>query len=187
MKITNSLLILFLICSFNNAISQENKAKLIIGACASQIHGDQLGGYNKLGYTLGISVERELQNNLIFQPEILYNRRGSSTSTNDIQSYSITLKYLDIPILLGYNLNELFNIQGGISIGRLISSTKSFGGGISYNNIKDYDSRIMGGIEYKALEKLSLKMRYAISIVNIGKIGNLQNDSIDFLLLFYLN
>ena len=187
MKTTSSLFIILFTCLINNVIAQENKASLLIGACASQIHGDRIGGYNKLGYTIGVSVQRELQNNLIFQPELLYNKRGSSTSANDFYNFKITLKYLDIPLLLGYRINDLFTAQAGLCFGKLISQESSGTGNVDYNNIKNQDYRLLGGIEYKVLEKISVKMRYAISIVNIGKVGNLQNDSIDFLLLFYLN
>lgn len=190
MRKTNNTIALTLFCLIITFFSQaqENKANLILGACASQIHGDNLGGYNKIGYTIGVSVERELKNNFIFQPEILYNKRGSSTSANNSFNYNITLKYLEIPILFGYKINDLFTTQGGLSFGRLISATESYGGGnIDFDNVRNLDSRLMAGIEYKALEKISIKMRYAISVVNIGKVGNLQNDSIDFLLLYYLN
>ena len=186
MTLTKSLFILLSICIFNTLVAQENKASVILGACASQIHGDRLGGYNKLGYTIGVSVERELQNNLVFQPEIIFNKRGSSTSSKDFYDYTITLKYLDIPILLGYKINNLFTSQTGLSFGRLISSSDSFSNS-EYDSIKNLDYRLMAGIEYNALEKISIKMRYAISLVNIGKTGNLQNDSVDFLFLFYFN
>lgn len=168
--------------------AQENKASIISGINVSQIHGDDLGGYNKLGLAFGVSVHRQFSDNLLFKPEILYIQKGSSTSSNDSYNYSIKLNYLDIPILLGYRINDLFIIEGGPAFGVLISSKQGSGNFFStFENVNKLNFETLLGIEYRALENLSIKMRYGVSAISIGKVGNLRNDSISFLLQYFLN
>ncbi len=45
--------------------AQEFNAGIFGGVTASQVDGDSYGGYNKLGFTAGVFVNREIDNNIL--------------------------------------------------------------------------------------------------------------------------
>ena len=168
--------------------AQDNKASIILGAAATQVHGDGIGGYNKLGLTFGVAVQRSLNEKFSFQPEIIYTQKGSGAGANAGYNFTMKFNYLEVPILFGLKLNDLFTIQGGPAIGYLLAANTSSGGGNEpFENINKTELSTMLGVEYRALESVSIKMRYGLSASTIGKAGNLYNDTINFLLVFYLN
>lgn len=183
-----TLFVTLILCVTTSLKAQENTASIILGAAATQVHGDGIGGYNKLGLTFGIAVERSLNDKFSFQPEIIYCQKGSSAGANSGYNYKMKFNYLEIPVLFGLKLNDLFTLQGGPAVGYLLAANTSSGGGNEpFENINKTEVSTMFGVEYRALDSVSIKMRYGISAYSIAKAGNLHNDTVNFLLIFYLN
>ena len=55
---------------------------LIGGATVSQIHGDGIGGFNKVGFNLGATVEIGRSGKKNIQLGIVYNQKGSKKPPN---------------------------------------------------------------------------------------------------------
>ena len=88
---------LVLICIFSLALSsyccgQNFKAGLIAGISTSQVSGDQLGGFNKLGIKFGASVNHFINSSSRGQLALYYIDKGS----NDVNSdFRIDLSYIE--------------------------------------------------------------------------------------------
>lgn len=104
------LLVLIIIC-ISNTYSQEFFGGLILGGDVSQVGGDNRGGYHKLGLVGGAFVGLELSEDIDIQMELKYIQKGSLS--NDVENrpatdpYLIKLDYVDLPIVLSYNLNKI--------------------------------------------------------------------------------
>lgn len=167
--------------------AQNKKASIIVGGTATQIHGDGMAGYNKLGMEFGFSVQSPLTDKLLFQPEILYFQKGSSSSADSPFYLKFKLNYLELPLMLGYNVNDFFQLQAGPSIGYLLNGEVMSALPInSIDNVNKIDASVMAGVNYRFLANTSIKMRYSVSFLSITKTGNSVNDTVSFLLVFHI-
>ncbi len=123
------------ICTVQHTMAQESIFGLhaVLGANASQISGDQLAGFDKVGLHLGLRGTVELSEKAGFSVELLYSQRGSRPDIfNDVvdPDINITLRYLDLPVYLTYadwydveqGYHKAFGLTG-LSYGRLIEAS----------------------------------------------------------------
>ena len=78
----------------------------ILGINASQIDGDDLAGYNKLGIAAGLKISFPLKKNFDGNIEMLYSQRGSQSKLIPGQTTglrSITLNYFEMPLFVTLN------------------------------------------------------------------------------------
>ena len=98
-------LVIILIIISNATLSQTFDLGLIGGINTSQVSGDGLGGYNKLGLRIGGFIKKELDH-FNTQIELLYINKGSRSMAlinNDysyIDNYILKLNYVEIPIII---------------------------------------------------------------------------------------
>ena len=116
--------------------SQRFEAGFKVAGCLSQIDGDDILGFNKPGYELGIFTAARLSPATSLELGIQYNLRGSHYGKNDPVPIRFDLHYVDIPLLFilkdwlqedqgkSYYRMSFF---GGFSVGRLISSSSLTG------------------------------------------------------------
>lgn len=95
------------------------------GLCASQINGDGYGGYNKLNANVGLGVFTPINDRFRFQMEIGYCGKGSRKrpSDDDPTSYRISAHYVDIPLLLRFDVWK-FEFEAGICNGIFLFHTE---------------------------------------------------------------
>jgi len=165
------LLLLFLCCVLLSSAQQFHGGALA-GFTASQVDGDGYGGFDKSGFTVGLFVNRKLNDKYTWQTEINYSQRGSkknmNPNKNDYTFYKIHLEYVEVPFLLVYNFSETINFLGGLSVGRLIKSYEE-------NEIEQFVSNPFNkvalnsiiGIQYKFSDRLYAGLRETYSIVPI--------------------
>ena len=112
---------LIFICIFSLSIisycySQNFKAGLIAGFSTSQVSGDQLGGFNKLGIKFGASVNHFINSASRGQLALYYIDKGS----NDINSnFRIDLSYIETSWCV-QKTSKGFIYEGGLLFGILI-------------------------------------------------------------------
>jgi hypothetical protein len=99
-----------------------------VAGVASQIDGDQWGGYNKLGIGFGGFAFYDFNDYLALQIELLYGHRGSREVT---RAYGqINLNLIDMPILLRLRCYEWgtakFYAEAGPSVNTLLSARNGF-------------------------------------------------------------
>ena len=112
---------LIFICIFYLFISsycngQNFKAGLIAGISTSQLSGDQLGGFNKLGIKFGASVNHFINSASRGQLALYYIDKGS----NDVNSdFRIDLSYIETSWCI-QKTSKGFIYEGGLLFGILI-------------------------------------------------------------------
>ena len=112
---------LIFICIFFLAISsycygQNFKAGLIAGVSTSQVSGDQLGGFNKLGIKFGASVNHFINPASRGQLTLYYIDKGS----NDVNSeFRIDLSYIETSWCV-QKTSKGFIYEGGLIFGVLV-------------------------------------------------------------------
>ncbi|MEN9613464.1 MAG: hypothetical protein RLZZ628_4278 [Bacteroidota bacterium] len=132
-KIKCCLLAIFLysICS---ELGAQNRFKggAIFGFNASQMDGDQAAGYHKVGLNTGLRAILLLKPKMDVTLDLLYSQRGSRTTEYEALEFrSVTLHYLEIPVLFHYKdwlaqdkSGEPYyraSLEAGVSYGRLFN------------------------------------------------------------------
>jgi len=158
----------------DNAVAQQRfKAGLILGLNASQIMGDDIAGYNKLGVHGGLRATAVLKDKQDLSIELLYSQKGSY-SKNSISGDFIKIKldYVEVPVLFSYKdwYKEeagYYKVQviGGLSYGRLIRSSAE---GSKYDDlVDDFNSSDIGltiGLEYFTSKHFGFGFRWSRSL-----------------------
>lgn len=110
-----TLIFLLSIATLTNA--QNFQSGLITGISTSQVSGDALGGFNKIGLQLGGFVNHPLGKNSKGQFGLYYIDKGSDDTKSFFQ---IDLSYLESSYSILYDYQG-FIWEGGILIGALIN------------------------------------------------------------------
>jgi len=125
------LLLLFLPCVLH---AQLFKAGIVTGLNLSQIDGDALGGYDKLGLNVGVIADIYVAETWSVSIEILYAQKGASTgifrnsldnpSSPDFGNppYRWRWDYIELPLIVHYNDKNKMNFGLGIAPARLVNA-----------------------------------------------------------------
>ena len=169
------LLFLTLLVAASTLFAQRFDAGLIAGFNGSQVEGDAFKGYNKAGILAGIFVQTDIAPAVVAGMEIKYSQKGSRKKYDpkhpEIEKYVMRLGYIDIPLFLGFRTNQRSMIIGGISPGVLIHS-KEIGAYGEFppqdqHPFKDFDLQPFVGFQFDFLERASVDLRMALSVVPI--------------------
>jgi len=150
--------------------TQTFEAGLILGVNASQVNGDFLAGYDKLGLHTGLKVRVSTWEHIEWSVELLLSQRGSRPDIFTEDSRKIHLNYVEIPILIGFKdwqKDDFYKIrfEGGFSYGRMVGHKVSFQG--VEEQIDEFNNNDLSFIIGAALftsEKLGFSFRYTHSV-----------------------
>lgn len=168
-----------------------------VGLVASQIHNDDVGGYNKLGGTAGFGVFTPISRSAKIQLELNYAMRGSRKAARpdkgDFNSFTLEAHYIDIPILYRSHI-AMFDYEIGLCNGILIGSRRvdpQFLTTVAAFN--RYELAVNAGVSVPMNENWSFNARFHYSLLPaIGKlqfvnginiIGGAYNNAISFCLV----
>jgi hypothetical protein len=145
---------------------------LILGLSASQVSGDNLGGFNKAGLLAGGFIDLQLSKTLKGQMEMTFIQKGSNNPNMNENNYSdINLSYVEIPLLVKYQQSRSIAIEGGVEAAFLISaSVNDIYGQVPTNSTREFnttDISIFIGMDYYINPKLILNSRISNSIIPI--------------------
>ena len=111
---------------------QRFSAGLVGGFNASQVDGDELAGFDKVGLHAGIITTMDLESSLNVHLEFLYSQRGSRPDVFQPEydpDIEIGVDYIELPVYVSIGdwwqeEGEYFkaSFHGGFSYGRLLSS-----------------------------------------------------------------
>ena len=149
---------------------QEFNAGLRIGVAGSQVNGDRLSGFDKVGLLGGAYVNRELSERFTAQMEMVFIQKGSRKPTDDFNSYyRMRLHYVEVPLILQYHTSKKFAITAGPSFGTLIFSEENDEFGVYQNTqpFKKLEFAANFGVLYHLDEHWSVDGRYSQSITTI--------------------
>jgi len=152
--------------------SQGFKGGLTGGLVVSQVDGDQIEGYNKIGLHAGIYSRYLFNDKWSVVLEIKYIQKGSSHTDKDnpYSYFKIKLNYIELPLLLEYRLNKSFIFGAGLSYGNLLGAKVDDASGSIVSQQLSYtatDINIMGQVKYAFNEHYWCDLKMAYSIIPI--------------------
>jgi len=170
-----TILFFFLLSIYSISAQQRFKAGLVAGLTASQILGDESGGYNRLGVQGGLRAIAILNEKSDLSFEILYSQRGSKDTKVlpcGAPSLSISTQYIEVPVLITFKdwldeSEDYYKIQvsGGFSYGRLIAADAMDSCHKAQDqNFNDNDISITLGAEYFTNSHFSFGARWSRSL-----------------------
>jgi hypothetical protein len=159
--------------------AQYIRGALIAGGNATQVDGDEVFGYHKIGLQLGAAAIMQFNKKWSVSLENIFNQKGSRQGPRFIDSldgsYKLHLNYVEVPLLLEYTDRDRLTAGAGISWGRLVKVDE-------YKNSFHVDSTTLLGGPYKRddwnllidfrfhlYKSLKLNFRYSYSLVPIAK------------------
>lgn len=149
------------------------------GATLNKLTGKSFKEEFSFGYHVGAFATLGMGGKLSLQPEVLFSQVSTDTASNySAVSASlgfnkvkdVKLKYLSIPILLNYNLSNIFALQVGPQYAILIDQDKN----LTQNGkeaFKTGDFSMVGGLQLKLL-KFRVYGRYVIGLSDISDVPN---------------
>lgn len=149
------------------------RAGLTAGATTSQVSGDGLAGFHKVGPFAGAFVRTPLREKLAWQMEIVYTQKGSRKIPKAEEGnvfYTLKLNYVEVPILMQYELDK-FTYEFGPSIGALVSYQEftHIGDIFPARDFNRAEFSFNLGIGFHVKENLLLSWRFNNSIWRIRK------------------
>jgi len=195
--------------------AQIIKGEAILGMNLTQVDGDQVYGFKKVGLNVGAGVLIPFQmvfpsvKNWDVSIEALFSQKGANQKAqyNDSilnYAYRINLDYAEVPVLVMYTDKEFISAGAGFAWGRLVGvkewehgqlveSTTVNGGPYSKN-----DFSILVDARIRIYKQLKFNLRYQYSLVKIRtrEFGNINtgfwerdqyNNLISFRLIWVFN
>lgn len=172
------LILLSLIIFINsNSFSQGLTFGVKGGVSMNKFSGKSFDQEFSFGYHAGVFATLGMGKKISLQPEFLFNQVNTDTASNFSAVYpnfnkvkNIQLKYLTIPVLINFNLSNLFALQLGPQFGILIDQDKDLlqNGGDAF---KKGDFSMVGGLQVKLL-KFRVYGRYVVGLSDISNVTN---------------
>ncbi len=148
---------------------------LMAGITGSQIDGDGMGGYHKIGVSADIYAKLVFNKKWGMISGVGYAGKGAMS---DIKyQYLVTsFHYAEIPIWFEYNALDKFSFTGGLTVGYLIRGYQKTSG-ITFDE-KDLKLLKMEystyfSVNYKLSDRLSLNLVHTYSILPINEYSNI--------------
>lgn len=139
------------------------------GLVGSQIDGDYLSGYHKLGITAGTYINTRLNPRMAIQLELKYIQKGVASYSQQPSIFLVSLHYVEIPVLAQLAVTEKISVEMGASMSYLMGlSGRDAGGSLEpLNAYAKQDYNVLLGISYQISNKLIGNFRYAYSLVPV--------------------
>jgi hypothetical protein len=169
---------------FSNQVNAQQKGfrgGIMAGACASQVDGDKLSGYNKGGFQGGIFLSNKLNDKSGFSIEMKYIQKGSRTTSSPPDSVNVTpdryyklrLSYIEVPFLANYYLKKKFMLESGLGFAYLFRVREDTdGNGMTTLGkydipFKHFDFPFYFGVAFCPFENFHINFRYSYSTMAI--------------------
>jgi len=173
-----------LMVSFSNETLQAQFFKMVVpvGFNFTQVDGDDLAGYNKIGFQAGIGTMLVLDELERFETgfEILYSQLGSNTNSRSPNQIKLAFDYASIPIYFNYKDQGQGYIGTGLVINRLVDQRRYENGEelAFVDPVKNMGYDVMGQIGYLFNPNIRLTLRASYSLVQFGIDQRLQHNYI---------
>lgn len=176
------------------ALSQPQprfQAGIIAGGNFSQVDGDLDAGVHKVGLNAGFSSYTMLAPDLYLNLELLYSQKGSRFGREEynyyagpyLTVYQMRLNYIEIPLLLHYEVAPRWLIGAGVSYNRLLQSEERFRslyGWITFDPekylYKKNEWEYVGSASFRLSNKVTAELRYQYSITPVRAAADVPPD-----------
>lgn len=162
--------------------AQRFKGAVMGGMNISQVDGDEVFGFKKVGGHFGLAAILPIKK-FDITLETVFNQKGarekpqyilldSNDNVKYTGEYSLKLNYVEIPVLAHYTDREWITAGLGFSYGRLVSSSEiEHGGAIPpYSDTVSFsknDYNVLLDLQVRVWGQLKFNIRYAYSVVPI--------------------
>jgi Outer membrane protein beta-barrel domain len=131
-------------------------------------------------FNAGLYVNIPITSSLSVQPEVLYSRKGSELTYDNLfasGTAKFKLNYIEVPVLLKVNLTDNFSIHAGPYVAYLIDSqvtNESDGGGYDFESNFDnddfnkFDAGLSAGLGFD-FDSFGIGARYNYGLMKVGK------------------
>jgi hypothetical protein len=158
--------------------AQIIKGEAILGMNLSQVDGDEVYGFKKVGANVGAGVMIPIGGNWDVSLEALFSQKGANQKPQYKDStkngaYKLNLNYAEVPVLVMYTDKEFISAGAGFSWGRLVGvkewehskliESTTVNSGIYSKN----DFSILGDLRIRIYKQLKFNLRYQYSLVKI--------------------
>lgn len=165
------------------ANAQSFNAGVIAGATFCQVDGDSYAGFHQLGFTVGAYANLPFVDYLSGQMELKYSLLGAHSSHKEVSEYgytpySLRMHYVEIPLMLRFNLGvfrvNFITLEAGASIDVLMRATEDVNG--DYQVTTRRWSRISAtanaGVHFDITKHFGLGARFMYSVAPCRFTGN---------------
>jgi len=181
MKKFSAIIIVFLFFGLGLQVSaQIIKGAAILGMNLSQVDGDEVYGFKKIGLNIGagVIIPFDKKGKWDVSIEALYSQKGANQKrqyTDPIITgeYRINLNYVEIPVLVMFTDKDFISVGAGFSWGRLVGA-KEWEHGVlietttaSSGTYSKNDFCILADFRIRIYKGLKFNLRYAYSLVKI--------------------
>jgi len=171
------ILFLFIIVfSAGQSYSQRIKGAVIAGFNATQVDGDEVVGYSKLGFNVGAAAIIPFKKKWSISLENIFSQKGSHRgeiyADSLSGSYTLRLNYVEVPVLVHYTDKDIITVGTGFSWGRLVGA-KEWEHGIRQKTSPDHgpydknDFSWLADIRFRVWKRLKFNFRFSYSIAKI--------------------
>jgi hypothetical protein len=185
MNIRFFVLILFSFCFWipTELYAQRIQGAIIAGGNLSQVDGDEIFGFNKLGFNGGLGAVVPFGKNFQFSIETLFSQKGSyqgpqyeetDTAGNvTTGEYKLNLDYLDVPVMVLYNDKDVITGGVGFSYSRLVRVREyEHGQQVETTTLNDgpynrNDFSVLADVRFRVFRQFKLNLRYTYSLAKI--------------------
>ncbi len=160
-------------CNVNNAQAQETKFGIKGGATLYSVT-TELGDFGeettdgKVGFAAGLYMEKPFSDLISLQIEGLFVQKGGEDEDDFFGDESVTLSYVDVPVLIRFNVPLAENVQpyvyGGGYLGYLLDASSNEEDISEFLEDINYGAAFGAGVSFGML---SLDIRYDLGLANI--------------------
>lgn len=166
---------LILVLLAGHATGQRFHGGAMGGLAATQLDGDNLGGYNKPGVRVGGWVNTPIKPNVIMQLELEYIQKGSKVSESEIKIgkyYHSLLNYIQVSLLAKTSLMKMLDGEAGLAGGYMTRSVEDKDGGgfiepEPEDAFTDFEFSGMVGLSYALSKNLEANARFNYSLLPV--------------------
>jgi hypothetical protein len=153
---------------------------LLLGGNISQVSGDGIEGYHKLGYNGGVMTYFKLAENIAGSLELLLTEKGSNyikgvdpalanLGAKVYKKYCIKLPYAEIPLIINYFDQRNSNLGIGVSYGQLFNEKEILDSADLAKTFpfRKYDVSLLLNGNLMVDKHWGVNIRFAYSLLNI--------------------
>ena len=139
---------------------------------------DDIDDENALwGFNAGLYAAFPIADNIFIQPELLYTTKGAELEYNTLGfegTSKFKLNYIELPLLVRFNLTENFNIHVGGYASYLVNAKVTGDGDVDFDQELDaddferFDAGLSAGVGVN-FNPISAGLRYNYGLAPIGK------------------
>jgi len=190
-------------------VDKRFKGAIIAGMNLTQVDGDEVYGFKKIGFNGGFAAIIPLFHRFSLSIETIFNQKGAYCKypiyvgdTQPIPYYKLELNYLDVPVLIMFEDKSTWTFGTGLSWGALVGKKEMEHGSWIDSNLVKYpyrrgDLQWLFDIRFRIWKHLKFNLRYSYTLTpiryrefnnGVSQWGrNQYNNVITFRLLYILN